>query len=329
MNRLLTLNPLADIAVVLLLAIGNFAFGPSDPGLLAWQPTPWVILPVWIGLRRGIAAGIISASALFVLTMIGHTGLTLDLDGWGHFLRRQRGLLYWTVVFGAVCGEVRSRWDRVRTQQARDAEALNARLRFARAATRQLREEGDEMSKTVGADHSGMASLDEDLRSLSGVSARELPRLLLLLAQRHGRVSEAAFYSCELQAESAFPSLRRRTFIGRESQFPLVIESGFSELVDTVLESRKLVSLPELQPSVESKNGHSPYVIAAPLCTSRGEVTAVLLVSVLANPSSKQRLLDTLALIASRGGCLLSRRFAPGKAERARSSVEQAHAGNA
>lgn len=303
---------LLDIAMVLLLAAGNFAFAPSDPGWLARQPTPWIILPIWFGLRHGIAAGILTASSVFLATMAGHTG-GMDLDAWGHFIHRYRGLFYWSVVLGALSGEACSRWNRARFQQAREAGTLESRLQSAQAAARRLREARDELAKAVALHDSGLATLDETLRGLSAMSAGELPRLLLLAAQRHGRLSEAALYLGN-PSGSQPTSLRREAFIGRESQFPSLLQPGSCELVDTALENRKLVSVPELPPSTPG-NEPSPYLIAAPFCTPAGEVAAILLVSALAPPSSEARLLDTLALIASRGGCLLGRCSTAGKGE--------------
>jgi hypothetical protein len=296
---------LIDVLVVVLLATGNFAFDPSDPGWLSREPTPWLILPVWLGLRYGIAAGISTASGFFLFTMVVHTGLDLDL--WGQFIHHYRGLLYWTVALGAISGEVCSRWNRVRVALASDAETLELRLRTAKTMAHQLIEARDELAGAM--EKQELGSLDDAMGYLSGVSREDLPRLLLLAAQCHGRVSEAAFYQVD-SAGGAFLPLRREAFVGRETLFPPLLQPGSCEVVDAALENRRLASVPHLFSDFESHPSPSPYLIAVPLCTPAGEVIAVLLITALAAPSSSNtRLLDTLALIAARGGGLLAQRF--------------------
>ena len=92
------------VALFMLLLAVNFLLSPEDPGWFASTPTPFLLLPAFMGLRHGLSAGLGAGlgTALLLLgaRLVLHDGMALAADG---------HVLVACPLFGALIG-LGERW---------------------------------------------------------------------------------------------------------------------------------------------------------------------------------------------------------------------------
>lgn len=93
-------------STALLVAL-NFLLARTDPGWVHTQISPYLLIPVLVGARYGLGAGIAGAGIAFAIAAIGQ--IFLAGAPWSEFFSQRYALLAWSLAFGGICGEIRFR----------------------------------------------------------------------------------------------------------------------------------------------------------------------------------------------------------------------------
>lgn len=261
----------------MLLLIGGINLGTSgmaDWGWMGINPTPWLLVPLFMGARYGfgwgVSAGFLTAAIIYVgraVYAIGHAesqSLTqifthnlfffLVMPGIGFLTGETQGLISRKLATSEeTVGSLKENQDR-----------LEAEVDIAQEARWQLQEK----LALFGAEHS---NLDRQLRGLFEPSAGAIfPNLLRLLRDTCG-VTDAGIYSVVGQ------DLKRIATIGQEAHLPETIQANEVEIAQLTLERKALTTIKELWQ--ESPDKHSTYIAALPWLGSGSSVAALLLIN--------------------------------------------------
>ncbi len=197
---MLGIRALIETGVVLAVIVGaNALFGWSDPGWVSLNPTPYLLVPLLLGLRYGFAAGVLAGGAAVVVSTLW-AGLAAGAP-WLDVLGANPFAVLALPALGAIAGELhRSVLGRADASEERLAmfEEQFERLSTELALSHDSRAQLQDALALHGAE---FCSADLELRALFAADAGDRAEGLLATLDRLCSVSEAAFYQTGSKGE--------------------------------------------------------------------------------------------------------------------------------
>lgn len=265
----------ADLAilVVILGALNMATTGVADWGWMKVNPSPWLLVPLFLGARYGFGWGVSAGFLVAVVIYIGRAVYAIGYDESQSLVQIFTHNLFFFLVLpgiGFITGETQglisrklaATEDKVR-EYVESQERLEAELDIAEESRFQLQEK----LALFGAEHS---SLDRQLRALFEPTAGAIFPNLLRLLRDISSISDAAIYAVD------GTRLKRIAVIGQEEKLPDLLDVADVEIARLSMERKALTTVKELWQ--ESPNQNSPYIAALPWLGGGGTVAAILLV---------------------------------------------------
>jgi len=221
--------------LLLVVALANAMFGNSDPGWLALNPTPYLLVPILIGMRYGTIPGLFSG--IFAAAIMTCAGSFLGGGEVSRVVDDSAFTLLALPALGLLTGELhRAIFSRSRSLARRaselegDVARLGADLALARESQGQLQEQ-------LALHGAEFCSADSELHKLFDDDAGPLlPGTLDALSDLCD-VGAAAFYllgaNKKLELEAAH---------GDPGRFPAVLEGDTAKIAMSALDEGKLVT---------------------------------------------------------------------------------------
>lgn len=263
-----SLRPAVDwLVLAAILVVINLVLG-GDPGWLDLNPTPYLLLPVLIGgkygLRAGLAAGIGALGVTVGVALLGGVDAAV--------VQSSPLLLLAMPALGLVSGELQ----RQAAGRRDELERENAELQRAKGAFEKdvelAREAQFLLQKELALQGVDVCSLDVELRKIFEPGAAPVLEGTLAALAEIGGISDAAFYLREAGGEA----LERAAAIGDLAFFPESIDGRYSKMAGVAMAEGELVTckgLGEGRPEI----GSARFLAAVPWRRG-GECAGVLLV---------------------------------------------------
>lgn len=251
------------VTIAVVLAVLNFLTARTDPGWLALNPSPWILLPLLTGARYGFRWGFLSgavASLLLLATLLltygnvaAHSLFFLGLPTIGLLAGEAHAL------FAIKLSERDDAVETLITQR----DHLGADLEVAEDVRHQLQER----LALLNAD---TAALDLQLRALFEPGAGPVfPHLLRLLRDTTG-VTDAALY------QISGGQLSRTALLGTAEALPDSLPLAETEIAHLAVTRQSLVTCRQVWATVPAQN--SPWLAALPWPTPAGPSRYLLLI---------------------------------------------------
>lgn len=258
-------------AVVLysLLLLINYFFSGDDIGWILLNPSPWFLLPVFMGARYGLRMAVIGAAATALTILVVNQFQTGDLFS---ELFEERAYFFLALL---IVGVVASLGNYLLAGPAQIAESQRGELEDANAR----------LSETVGLLHqnearlkvallkhnASFASIPDDFQRMFKGGIHGVDSGLLTLLRRQFGVRSAAIYTMKGQNDE---SLVRRSVAGDEGDFVQSIQLGEQGgVVRAALDTGRLVTCRHIW---EETAGDPDDVLAALPWVHCGKIKALL-----------------------------------------------------
>lgn len=207
--------------ISVMLAALNWLFAKSDPGWLNLNPSPWVILPFYLGFRFGFFWGVGSSLLLVILRvwMEGNQlaeGESIQFTGSEHFL-------FWgALLMGAIGGFTKGVISRRITQKEILLDDSLTSNEYLKTQVALLKHNEQDLSSTLvaqGLNSSGLVLSLQDVIDQYAAEDRD-EAFLNLLSDRCGVNSAAIYFSArggrgvrvaQLRSDNAFPESIEKT----------------------------------------------------------------------------------------------------------------------
>ena len=256
------------LALFTFLAVVNYLLAPDDLGWFAANPTPFLIIPAFLGMRHGVgvglSAGLLTALLLLVTRHALGDGTSLALHGYA---------LLTYPVFGTLIGLGGGRLSRPRAQLEVESEHLETENNRLYAERELLMLSRQNLQQRLGIYGVDSAALDEGLQELAESPAELAPSHLLGILERITQVRCAALYAV---SPGSRPHLERIASLGDFSRFPGSLRAGDHPIVEEALSRKSFLIQKTLREATPSRT--SGYLAAYPINTTDGSVSCVLIV---------------------------------------------------
>jgi hypothetical protein len=265
----------ADLLILLVLlgTLNFFTKGVSDFGWLGMNPSPWLLVPLFLGARYGfkwgVGAGFLVGGIIFVVRMVmaishddGQSLLSIITDNLFFFLSLPGTGFITGETQGLLSKQLAGTEEQVVTLQTKE-ERLEADLDVAEETRFQLQEK----LALFGAEHS---NLDRQLRALFEPTAGAIFPNLLRLLRDIGAVTDAAVYAVDKD------QLKRIGIIGEDEKLPETLSLAETEIAKLATERKCLTTVKELWQEAPDLN--SSFIAALPWLGGGGSVAAILLI---------------------------------------------------
>ncbi len=266
-----SVRPIIDsIVLSVALVVANLIFGAGDRGWMGLNPSPYLLLPLLIGGKYGLRAGLLAGlGALLLSAAMACT----EGRGLMEVLSATPLVFLAMPVVGLLSGELQ----RQSSGRRRQLEAQSSDLGRAK----QLLEKDLELSREsqyvlqkelslLGAD---VCSLDIELRKIFEEGAPPVLHGTLLALSEVSGLTDAAFYLLDETGES----LSRAEYVGDGAYFPDEIGAKHTKMAWAAIESGELVTCRGLGEGLGGDIGKARFLAALPW--KRGaEVVGVLLI---------------------------------------------------
>lgn len=254
-----------SLILTVVVAAANALFGASDPGWLSLNPTPYVVVPVLVGMRYGFVpgfvAGLIAASAVALGASIFGGQPLADVVAGSTFT------LFALVALGLVAGEVyRTIFSRSENFSRRaeslegDVVRLNADLALAHEAQGQLQEQ-------LALRGAKFSAADVELNKLFEAGAGPVLPGTLAALDDLCEMGASAFYRL-----GANKRLNLECARGDIGQFPETLEGDDAAIVHAAIEGGKLATC---RGAMDGELPKANYLAALPLAGDEGLVLVV------------------------------------------------------
>ena len=251
------------VTIAGMLALMNFLTARTDPGWMALNPTPWILLPLLTGARYGFRWGFLSgaaASLCLLATLLLTSGSVAA-----------HSLLFLALpTIGLVAGEAHALFATRLAERDDAVESLTTQrdhlgtdLEVAEDARHQLQER----LALLNAD---TAALDLQMRALFEPGAGPVfPHLLRLLRDTAG-VTDAALYQIN------GTQLSRTALLGAVEALPESLQLDGTEIAHLAVTRQSLVTCRQVWATVPAQN--SPWLAALPWPSASGPSRYLLLI---------------------------------------------------
>lgn len=180
------------VLLAALLAGMNFLLNRADPGWLALNPTPWLLLPLLIGARYGIVSGSIAGAlvaAALVFIRARQDGISEQSFALAHLYP-----LTALVLAGFLAGEMHQILAGRRRQLEAANQQLTTRADLLEAELNLMRDARHDLQNQLALHNAPLAGLDLDLRKIATLPPAEVHGALLHVLARAASVTSAAIY---------------------------------------------------------------------------------------------------------------------------------------
>ena len=256
------------LALFTFLEVVNYLLAPDDLGWFAANPTPFLIIPAFLGMRHGVgvglSAGLLTAVLLLVTRHALGDGTSLALHGYA---------LLTYPVFGTLIGLGAGRLSRRRAHLEVESEHLETENNRLYAERELLMLSRQNLQQRLGIYGVDSAALDEGLQELAESPAELAPSHLLGILERITQVRCAALYAV---SPGSRPHLERVASLGDFSRFPGSLRAGDHPIVEEALSRKSFLIQKTLREATPSRT--SGYLAAYPINTTDGSVSCVLIV---------------------------------------------------
>lgn len=262
-----------DFAVLaVILASLNAVIARGDLGWLALNPTPFLLIPLLLGVRYGFNAGVLSGFITAGL-IVATRALVLDGSSMVDIAFDHRFALAALPFAGALIGQL-SESIKNRTQElADDNELLHDQTKLLRAEREVLTLSKQDLQQRLGLYGAESASLDEDLQILVQSSPEAGPQTLLNILKRVTNLRSAAIYSAPTNTNPG-TYFAQAAAIGEDAHFPEVIVPREHHVAHAALSKNTLMTQRGL---LEDTPTREPgYLLAAPLTGANGTFLLVV-----------------------------------------------------
>ena len=207
--------------ISVMLAALNWLFAKSDPGWLNLNPSPWVILPFYLGFRFGFFWGV-GSSLLLVFLRVWLERLSLPDDVEVSFTGSEHFLFWGAILMGAIGGFTRGVISRRETQKQILIEDSLTSIDNLKTQVALLKHNEQDLSANLvsqGLNSSGLVLSLQDVIDQYAPSDRD-EAFLNLLRDRCGVKSAAIYFSArngkcvrvtQLRSDNAFPESIEKT----------------------------------------------------------------------------------------------------------------------
>jgi len=259
------LKALRDVVVLSgLLGCINWLVNRQDLGWMMLNPTPWLLVPLLVGVRYGVVSGMIGGAVAGAL--VAMTNAKFVIEEMKDLVQDHPYFFSALVLAGYLAGEggrlLRGQQAALEEASEAQGEALN-RLKAELELTRETRHE---LQQHLALHNATLAGLDEDLRKLVTGSPEGLLQGLLSLLHQHAQVTSAALY------RRSGKGLQRIAVIHPTAPLKEQLSLDEMPLARRALEERSVVSV---KTAMETTPGQ-PFLAAVPF--ERGGEEGVLLV---------------------------------------------------
>ncbi|MDP7306816.1 MAG: hypothetical protein QF405_04180 [Roseibacillus sp.] len=216
------------VAFFALLALVNYVIVPGDTGWFGVNPTPFLLIPVFLGVRYGFSAGL-SAGLLTVLLLVAGRYVT----GQGISLTEHRYTLISFPLLGVLLGQVSEGLQRRGLQLEKESEELrreNHRVHGEHELLVLSRQDLQQRLEVLGAESD---SLDEQLDEAVETCGDFVPSDLLAALARITHAGSAALYEVPPGARTA--ALVRVASLGDSAHFPECLRREDHQIVTEAL----------------------------------------------------------------------------------------------
>lgn len=261
---------LLDFVVLFtLLACVNYVVSSGDVGWFAVNPTPYLIIPVLMGVRYGFTTGVCSGLLTALCLLVGRHVLSHGVS-----LEEHRFTLMTLPLFGAFAGQVAEGLRKRLTTAETKGDELVQDNRHLNAERELLRLSRQDLQQRLGLFGAESASLDEELQELTESTREFAPAQLLGTLQRITRVRSAALYIVP-HAERPAPLARAAT-IGDVSKFPEAMFPGDHQIVQEAMKKSSFLIQKSLLEATPSRG--AGYLASYPILGNDGCISYVLVV---------------------------------------------------
>ena len=261
-------SPLRDTIVLAgILALTNYLLSPADPCWLGANPTPLLLLPILIGGRYGVAAGLLigvftTGSVLAIMQLLGTPAAEL--------LATHALALAAFPTTGLLCGEIRSYFATKMASLIERCDQLEVEHGRARANLELYADSNTALQRRLAVYGVRLTSLDSELRRLLAPSGNDLFNDALALLNRVTEITEAAIYTVDGR------DLKRRALLGNGDELPEDLRADHVEIIDQAIAEKQMTTCRELWG--DTPQLFSRHLAAVPWLDPAGSVAAILLV---------------------------------------------------
>lgn len=268
--------PLDSILLVAVLGAANWFWARDDPGWLKWNPSPWLVLPFFLGGRYGVVPGLLGALlaglSLLGLEWIGDQARPADLLPAGPYFLL--GLLLAGAVGGLVYQMIVGPVKRLQ-RGSLEVAGRNRRLEEDLALYRENESILQEALLLHGAE---FTSLTEELKHLFVGGGGRLEEGILEILYRCFGVTEAAVY----RSSKPGSRLNRVASSGEPGRTPLALPDESAGAASEALRTCRMVTCRSMWGTAEVSAGMKetadPCLAAIPWQEAPGQAVRAMLV---------------------------------------------------
>lgn len=259
-----------DFALVIAcLGLATWLFSFHDPLWLRLNPSPLILVPLLIGGRYGLVAGVVTG---LVTSGIGAAvAVERGFGSLGDVIHDHRYLFAGLPVLGLFAGELRSALNRAVADAGRDLNGLKETNARALASLRVAEESAHRLERQLAVHGLEMVSLDNELATILKADDNRLHMEVLQLLYRTTGIQTAAVY-VPIRGGS---QMRRVASLDEGEGLPESLPLD-EEIVERALVSRDLVTCRDLWEGVPKQGNH--WMAALPWVDHGGHVRAVLMI---------------------------------------------------
>ena len=246
------------------LALLNFLTSPTDPGWLALNPSPWVILPLLTGARYGFRWGFLSGASASLLLLAALLLTRIDTIS-------AHSLFFLALpTVGLLAGEAHELFATKLAERDDAVETLTTQRDHLGADLEVAEDVRHQLQERLALLNADTAALDLQLRALFEPGAGPVfPHLLRLLRDTAG-VTDAALYQINGGA------LSRTALLGTAEALPDALSLTETEIAHLAVTRQSLVTCRQVWATVPAQN--SPWLAALPWPTASGPSRYLLLI---------------------------------------------------
>lgn len=261
---------IGDLALVgASVALVTWLLSSDDPLWLRLNPSPLIIVPLLIGGRYGLLAGIGSGlltAAVSVVTAMGFSPVS-----WQLLVHEQRYLLAALPVLGLVAGELRSALMRTANEASCALDGLRGANLRTGAALRVAEESVQRLERQLAVHGLETISLENELTNVLKARGDAMYREVLNVLYRIAGVHEAAIYV----PGDGSGALRRVALLEQGTELPEHLAAE-TPIVKRALGTRDLVTCRDVWKATAEQTGD--WIAALPWVDHGGNVKALLMV---------------------------------------------------
>ncbi len=254
---------LVDLATLLMvIGVLNGLVAPSDPGWLALNPTPYLLVPVLLGLRYGFYAGLAAGAAAAAAILLSRH-LAQPAEPWLEDVLSHRFVLISLPVTGVIVGQLAESLRRRRLELATSNAELRQQNRALDAERELLLISRHDLQLRLGLHGADCASLDEELHAMARTSREFGPAQLLAALERLAHLRGAAIYR---RPAGPADGWQRAALLGDPAMFPATLKPDDHRLVGEALETGQFLAQKSLwdSPPVREPGYLAAYPMATP-----------------------------------------------------------------